>query len=105
MKKIKTIFTLCIVLIISGCGTIIDNTGFVHIEPEHKIYGGTRLEYDALYGTGGYGFTQHLKENYFQTPYMALIDFPMCIVMDTVFLPYTVPYNISKEDKREEKNE
>ena len=103
MKQIKTILTLLFVSLICGCGTIIDNTGFVHIEPQHKIYGGTRLEYEALYGTGFYGFTGYLQDNYFQVPYMALIDFPMCIVMDTAFLPYTLPYNIIKEDSKEQK--
>ena len=97
-KPIKTVLVFFSLFLVCGCGTIIDNTGFVHIEPQHKIYGGTRMEYEALYGAGFYGFSGYLQENYFQVPYMALIDFPMCIVMDSLFLSYTIPYNIIREE-------
>ena len=99
MNRIKRLSIIPLILIFSGCGTIIDNTGWIHLEPRHQIYGGIRLEYDMFF-TDKYG-DNNFKEHYCIAPYILLIDFPVCIVTDTAFLPYAILFNVLKKEDTE----
>jgi uncharacterized protein YceK len=72
--------------VLAGCGTLANT---FEDEPKNKIYVGARVDLDA-FGHGGF------------------LDLPFSLVLDTIFLPYTIPKTIAnyaadevKEDSRQ----
>ena len=96
MNRIKRLSIIPLILIFTGCGTIIDNTGWIHLEPRHQIYGGIRLESEILFTDK---YTERganiFEKHYCVATYILLIDFPVCIVTDTVLLPFTIPLTLN----------
>lgn len=57
-----------------GCGSFASAVG------EAKVYGGTRLDFATLFSDSATGVTRAT----------AFVDIPFSLLMDTLFLPYTL---------------
>ncbi len=71
-----------LISLLAGCGTLANT---FEDEPRNKIYVGVRVDADA-FGHGGF------------------LDLPFSLVLDTIFLPYTIPRTIANyaaEDREE----
>ena len=73
--------------LLAGCGTLANT---FEDEPKNKIYIGVRSDFgEWAFGHGG------------------IIDWPFSLVLDTIFLPYTIPRTIANyaaEDEEEEED-
>jgi len=88
-KKYVVIITLFFCLFLNGCASIA--LSFRDHKDENiksNIYIGTRAEYKTL-TFGRYKDGKDLLANIVVWP-IALIDFPLCLVADTLLLPYTL---------------
>jgi uncharacterized protein YceK len=82
----------CGVIALSGCGTLVDTLGDNRRSEEQltrvrggkvRIYGGVRYDAEILYeGRAGWLLAIYA------------LDCPLSVVVDTVLLPFTVPYNL-----------
>jgi len=88
-KKYVVLIILFFCLFLNGCASIA--LSFRDHKDENiksNIYIGTRAEYKTL-TFGRYKDGKDLFANIVVWP-IALIDFPLCLVADTLFLPYTL---------------
>jgi uncharacterized protein YceK len=102
-----------LVLALSGCGTGVNL--WLGVEPEHprtsashyawgvdfgdtQIYGGIQNDVigigRAVRGEDGFWWSV------ISLPLLVLVDFPLSLVADTLTLPYTVPYVLTREDPK-----
>ena len=76
---------------VSGCGTIVDCS--MRHSDGPRIYGGARLYFE--------GFTIGEEAYWWPlTVLMYLVDLPLSAVADTVILPFTVPYVLSRSPEK-----
>ncbi|MBL4846574.1 MAG: YceK/YidQ family lipoprotein [Planctomycetes bacterium] len=85
----------CAVFTLPGCGTLIDTLGddrrrdaqtFTRVRTGRvRIYGGMRYDLEIL-AEAGAGWMLALYA----------IDIPLSLVVDTLLLPFTIPYNLSR---------
>ena len=74
-----------------GCGTVVDLVGH-HMDGPH-VYGGVRLYI--------HGHPFHDEAYWWPLAVLAyLIDLPLSAVADTVILPFTVPYELSRSQNK-----
>ena len=75
----------------SGCLTLVDSVG-VHMDGP-RVYGGVRLH-------GTYVFDHPPKAYWWPLwiPFL-LVDVPLSAIADTLFLPYTVPHDMNREER------
>jgi len=81
---------LSLVLLVSGCGTIIDAGNFADSDrrfdsPGPHLYGGLRVDALLVADPGDKA-----------APFVILflLDVPFSLALDTVFLPFTIPWAI-----------
>jgi uncharacterized protein YceK len=71
----------------NGCATFFDSTGH-HIGGDGpRIYGGVRFSFEV--------FAQYHR--HVEAVVFLLLDFPFSVMADTILLPITVPYELSRE--------
>lgn len=95
--KLINVFLLAVLSInISGCASIANTTPLAESmcgsvstvggsscqKTRNKIYIGARKDAEAISDTNGLGIA------------LPMIDLPLSAVLDTIFLPYTIPYTL-----------
>ncbi len=77
-RPIRLAAPALIALFLAGCGTIQD------LITERRVYGGVRRDLELRsFPRPGIGSND-------PTPYLLIIDLPLCGVADTMLLPYTL---------------
>lgn len=95
-RAAPSLLLACAVLVLAGCGTLSDTFGDDRRRDngEHlsrvrggrmRIYGGIRFDLEIL---------SEAKAGWMLAIYV--IDLPISLAMDTLFLPFTIPYNLSR---------
>ncbi|HZE96115.1 MAG TPA: YceK/YidQ family lipoprotein [Planctomycetota bacterium] len=86
---IRRLPALALLLLLAGCGTIADMAGDGHLVDPHvpapHIYGGVRV--DAIAVDPG-SLIAPLN-------YVFYLDFPFSAVLDTVLLPFSIPWTLA----------
>ncbi|WP_275095491.1 YceK/YidQ family lipoprotein [Oryzomonas japonica] len=86
-------FLICfILLMVTGCASSI-RTFAKTAEGENKVYIGTKEWIDT------YSDPNPPESTKWQAYFLGLVDMPLSLVMDTLYLPYTVPASFVKPDK------
>jgi uncharacterized protein YceK len=95
---------LAIVVSQAGCGTVVNLAWGVDSEDpaarpsvDTQVYGGVRNDLhgvgEAVRGEDGFWISL------ITFPFYAFIDLPVSLVADTLTLPYTIPYALSRRDE------
>jgi len=109
----KGLAALILLFVLSGCGTVVNI--WLGVEPDHpktaashynwgvyfgdtEVYGGIRNDAhgigEAACGENGFWWSV------FAFPVLVFIDFPLSLVGDTLTLPYTIPYVLTREEPK-----
>ena len=86
LKLLSVVFVACV---LQGCMSLLGTFGVTGTPPCNRVYIGTRAEFRFGMLTNGIGF----------------IDLPFSFVLDTLFLPYTIPSSIQECGKRKDEEE
>ncbi len=81
MKLSRVVMLLC-VLMLNGCMTFTD-LGLANGAKKDRIYGGVRASFEEGLGSGRGGRRVGML-------IFRVIDIPLCVVADTIVLPYTI---------------
>ena len=86
MRKILILLMVCLLIVSCvGCLSVaILIGGYPHGEPGLAVYGGVGFHLTLLEGVDYNPGFLHLL--------LALIDMPLCMVLDTLLLPITIPF-------------
>lgn len=101
--RLSTAALLAVLLVSqSGCATCLRNFILpgLHGGPEPRVYGGVMVYVENWSDPKREYWWQHILAALF-----TLIDFPLCLVADTLTLPITVPLELSREAESEPKPE
>jgi uncharacterized protein YceK len=96
MKKLTSFLPIIVAINISGCASIFHTTPLADLpcamstsgssascpDERNLIYIGARKDVEAIFDTDGGAVV------------LPLVDFPLSVVFDTIFLPYTIPYTL-----------
>lgn len=106
---IRVILLAGLVVSQSGCGTVVNlwlgvetgpatfaPPGLIGLSMETRVYGGLQND---IHGIGealdGHEPLWWCVMTFF---FFTFIDFPLCLVADTLTLPYTIPYVLTRPD-------
>jgi uncharacterized protein YceK len=93
LNRFVKISGICLSCCATGCGTFVNTVGGIGIEPEYRIYGGVRSDVkgETKMWADGLNATKEIDaESLFWGTSIGLIDTPLCIVADTLTLPWVI---------------
>lgn len=101
MKQKTFVLLVLGLLFLPSCKSLIDYGGVCSIPGPKRVYGGTRMTFEMYEEESAF----RESEDAVALAVFNLYDFPLCLAMDTILLPWTLHWNLFyTEEERKKMN-
>jgi len=98
MKKTHVLITILCASLLTGCASVLKTTGMDRELFCIKVSGANCQKEKNLIYIGAKTDVELIADGKGLFVLLPLIDLPLSAACDTLFLPYTVPYTLSKDN-------